>query len=61
MRSTEQKILDIMFEAFSRAHAGEVPKDRDAAFDWLRGQLKACGIHVEPIGISHGVLKEPVS
>lgn len=58
MISTEQKILDIMFEAFSRCHAGEVPKDRDEAFNWLRHQLDLCGIHVVPMGISHGVLRE---
>ena len=58
MESREQKILDIMFEAFSRAHAGQVPKDRDEAFDWLRRQLDLCGIHAVPMGLSHGILRE---
>ncbi len=57
---TEQIILDVMFEAFSLAQAGQVPKDRDEAFDWLRNQLRQCGIHVVPMGISHGILKDPV-
>jgi len=57
---TEQIILDVMFKAFSRAHAGQVHADRDEAVLGANRRLRQNGIHVIPAGTSHGILKDPV-
>lgn len=52
-----QKILDAMFEILVRCHHGEF-KDglQEALTEWTRGQLRAIGYDVVPMGASHGVI-----
>lgn len=57
-REPAQIVLDVMFEILSRCHAGEVPKDREDMMEWARDQLRKAGVDVQPMGLSHAVLKE---
>lgn len=55
----EQKLIDIMFEVglMIKNHDHFRKLDNEQTAEWIRQQLKQCGIVVvEPCGASHGVL-----
>lgn len=57
----EQKIIDIMFQIVDRL--AEYPiEDRETRMAWVRNQYSMCGVELEPMGSSWGVIvsKEPV-
>jgi hypothetical protein len=60
LRSDAQIVLDVMFIALSRTHAGEAPKDREECMEWARRGLRQAGLDVEPMGLCHAVIKQPV-
>lgn len=58
-----QKIIDMCFALvmkISEPHWVEHFANMDVMqkAEWVRHNLKACGLEVEPMGMSHGVLKE---
>jgi len=62
-RSSEQKLVDILFECVMMMHDKEYGKalleaDRDDLAAWVRRQLDGCGFpNVGPMGMSWCVLK----
>jgi len=60
LRSDAQACLDVLFVALSRTHAGECPKDREECMEWARRGLRDAGLDVQPMGMSHAVIREPV-
>lgn len=59
-RSTAQIILDTLFPVLSMVHRGEGPKDREDCMEWARNSLRERGLDVNPMGMCHAVLREPV-
>jgi hypothetical protein len=55
----EQKLLDIMFQVAIMVHCDPrfTKRDSEGVAQYVRSQLNECGFIVEPVGMSHGVLK----
>lgn len=59
-KSTEQKLVDIMFEIVftikdNPTWSSSLTNEEMA--EWVRNQLWGCGIEVDPVGSSHGLLQ----
>lgn len=63
MKTKEQKLVDICFDLVltclrPESKAFFEQKTDEEKANWVREQLKACGIDTTPIGASFGVLKD---
>jgi hypothetical protein len=57
-KSKAQKVCDVLMECIHHIHRGDVPKDREEMYEWVRKQLHLCKIEGRPMGLSHFVLDE---
>ncbi len=61
MISREQKLVDMCFEiGWTVAENGEFFKheSKESIAQWIASQLRACGFHTTPMGMSWGVLTD---
>lgn len=56
-RSTEQDLIDIMFQVALVSAEYMHGKSREEIAAWVAKQLRECGYDTEPIGASWGLLK----